>query len=265
MPAINLPTINITDKDFKSKETMENILDTLMKYRKELNYLLMNLDLDNMPAIGGLIGDIKGDYSLLSQTVNGITMQVGNIQGDVSSLQIQANGIIADVRDNAGNIANLAITAQGLQSQVTNNAGNISTLTQTASGLQSQVSSINTTLGSQSSQIIQLSNSISSKVSQTDYNGVNIVSLIEQTASSIKLSASKIDLMGITTMYSPTFPTKTYLTVYGNGFALYENSIKRFDVWHDGFATQLQAGVLRFSGNIEFDNANVSGFALRFA
>ena len=34
---------------------MENILDTLQKYRKEVKFLLMNLDLDNMPTIGGLI------------------------------------------------------------------------------------------------------------------------------------------------------------------------------------------------------------------
>lgn len=51
MPNINLPNINISENDLKSEETMKQLVDTLFKYKKELNYLLSNLDADNMPAV----------------------------------------------------------------------------------------------------------------------------------------------------------------------------------------------------------------------
>ena len=51
MPSINLPNIDITEDNLKSEETMKQLVDTLFKYKKELNYLLMNLDEENMPSI----------------------------------------------------------------------------------------------------------------------------------------------------------------------------------------------------------------------
>lgn len=179
MPSINLPTININKEDFKSKETMENILDTLIKYRKELNYLLMNLDIDNMPTIGGLMEDMQGNYSLLTQTVDGIYMQVGNIQGDFADFRVEADNISAIVANNQGNIATLTIQANGIQSTVTSHT---------------------TSIGSFASQITQLSGEISSIVSFTDVTGNQIASRINQTATTITLDASKIDLNGITTV-----------------------------------------------------------------
>lgn len=177
MPAINLPSINIGSDDFKSKEAMNNILDTLTKYRKELNFLLMNLDIDNMPSIGGIISDIEGNYSVLNQTVDGVIIQVGNTQGD---------------------LADLVITAQGIQSQVTTNKGDISTVTQTANGLSSTVSSLSSTVGTNSSNISQLSNEITAKVSTTDYTGNEIVSRLNLTSTTLTVDALKINLNGIT-------------------------------------------------------------------
>lgn len=136
MPAISLPTINITEKELSSKESMNQILDTLQKYRKELNFLLMNLDADNMPSIGGLIGDLQGDYSLISQTVEGITLAVGDIEGNVAALQITAEGIQTSVTNLEGNISTLTQTVDGFQTTVSNQAGQISTLTQTAEAVE---------------------------------------------------------------------------------------------------------------------------------
>lgn len=53
-------------------------------------------------------------------------------------------------------------------------------------------------LGQVQSRIVQQADLISSKVSQTDYNGVRIASLIEQSASLINITAEAIDLNGIT-------------------------------------------------------------------
>lgn len=198
MPNINLPTIDFNIDEHTSKQTMEQILDTLLKYRKELNYLLMNLDLDNMPAIGGIIGDIDGDFSSIMQTIDAIDLRVGNAEGDLASL---------------------TLTAQGLQTQVSDNAGNISTLTQTAQGIQSQVSSHDTLLGTHTSQISQLGNEVSSIVSFTDVDGNDIASLINQTATTITIAASKIDLTGVTTIYDAD-PLYAGFKVQANGRGL---------------------------------------------
>lgn len=52
---------------------------------------------------------------------------------------------------------------------------------------------------------------IESKVSQTDYNGETIVSMIEQTPSSVKISASKVDLEGKVTISDLNTSTRTTL------------------------------------------------------
>ena len=382
MPAINLPTINIDKEDFKSKETMENILDTLIKYRKELNYLLMNLDIDNMPLVGGLMEDLEGNYSSLVQTVDGIYIQVGNIegdiadfrveadnitaivtnnQGDIGALQIQANQIIVSVSDANGAIAALTLTAEGIQTQVTDNLGHISTLTQTAGEIQTlvadlntytdeqivlldgkiatvnttisdqysainqkadnialsvgnlattvtnqydsvtgdisslsttvtqnkaaidlkadgitstvstlstrvtnnynaltgDISSIDTEISNQWSEISQLAGSITSKVSTSDFTGATLVSMIEQTATNITLSAGKIDLNGITRVNSDLTlgsagSASTYLR-FGNGPLI--------TGYYGGSESNLtiSASKVFMMGTIDFSDAVVTG------
>ena len=274
MPNINLPTIDFTINSGSNKQELQQILDTLTKYRKELNFLLMNLDGENMPAIAGYIEDAFGNISSIQQTIDGINITVSNAVGDISSLQVQADNISALVGNNAGDIASLVIraglietmvgnnagdistltqttqgiqtqvsnntgaistvtqTAQGIQTQVTNNAGQISSVVQTVNGIQSTVASHTTELGSVYSTITQLSTSISSKVSYSDYTGTEIVSLIEQTPNSIKLSASKVDLTGITTIYG-TSPNSTFATFNAfSDFYIQDGGYKIFQVYN---------------------------------
>ena len=252
MPNINLPTIDFTINSGSNKQELQQILDTLTKYRKELNFLLMNLDGENMPAIAGYIEDAFGNISSIQQTIDGINITVSNALGDISSLQVQADNISALVGNNAGDIASLAIragliqtmvgnnagdistltqTAQGIQTQVTNNAGQISSVVQTVNGIQSTVASHTTELGSVYSTITQLSTSISSKVSYSDYTGTEIVSLIEQTPNSIKLSASKIDLTGVTTLYSTTEGKYARYNAQGD-FTTYEGGSPIFTIYN---------------------------------
>lgn len=252
MPAISLPSINISESDFQSKETMEQILDTLQKYRKELNFLLMNLDVDNMPEVGGLIGDIQGNYSLIQQDLDGIIMQVGNIQGDVSSL---------------------ALTAEGLQTQVSNNTGQISTLTQTAEGLQTQVASLDSEVGGFYSEITQLSNEISSIVSFTDVTGNMIASRINQTATTITLEASKIDLNGITTVNKQLRLGTTYdnqgsivfpgsASIEGTGEGISIDAMSNISL---GSSYILLGGLIIDFNNAEIKNFSGAGGTLKWA
>ena len=276
MPSISLPTINIPEEGLKSKETTENILDTLQKYRKELNFLLMNLDLDNMPTIGGLMGDLEGDYSLISQTVDGIILSVGNVAGDVSALQLQADSISATVANNTGDIASLVITAQGIQTQVTDNLGHISTLTQTATSITSQVASLNTEVGSFFSQINQLSNEISSIVSFTDVTGLQIASKISQSPGAIELIANEIDITGITTIYAPDssnsyarFDNLSDFYIFSGGNRVFEvyngidySMIKAFGRDYLSLSDATKRAVAY--GKWDFTSATVNGLTARF-
>ena len=191
---LNLPDIS---QAFNGN-TNEQILDSLQKYRKELNFLLMNLDESNMPSIAGRLDGIDGSFSLIQQDLSSITLAVGNAQGDISAL---------------------SITVGGISTTVSNHTGQISTINQTVSGIQSTVSSHTTTIGTHTSQITQMSNNISSIVSFTDVTGDQIASKINQTATTISLSASKIDLTGITRIYDPANTAK-YAEFTGNQLTL---------------------------------------------
>ena len=294
MPTINLPIVDFDIDSSTNEETLNSILDTLQLYRKELNFLLMNLDEDNMPAIQRRIEDGEGNISVIQQDINkiqlavadnagnignlqimadNISMAVANNAGDIAQLQIRAGSIESAVADNAGNISVLYQTADGIQTQVTNQAGEISTLTQTANGIQTQVTdnkskistltqtvdgiqtqvtSIDDELGVHSSQITQLDWVIQSKVSYTDYNGREIVSLIEQTPSSIKISAEHIDLIGITRIYS-SYDSSIYAEMGGRmgDFSLMYRGDEFFNVYNTIDGVDLRCfgdTFIRFSG-----------------
>jgi len=214
---LSIPNINISDGSNKE------IVDVLHRYRKELNFLLMNLDESNMPAIANRLDGIDGSFSLINQDLESITLAVGNAQGDISALELRAgsielsvsnldgdlsslsltvDGISSTVSSHTGSISTLTQTATSLQTQITNNDGDISTINQTISSIQSTVSSHTTTIGTHTSQITQLDNEISSVVSWTDVTGDAVVSKITQTATNISLLAAEIDLEGITRILS---------------------------------------------------------------
>jgi len=314
MPALNLPNLNFNIDSGTDKQTLEQIVDSLSKYRKELNFLLMNLDTDNMPVVAGLIEDAFGNMSSISQTVDAINLTVSNAVGDISNLQIQSNSISSIVADNSNNISSLTITssqiqsivasntgnissiiqkanvietqvatntgqlssviqtAQGLETRVTNNTGAISTVTQTVNGIQSTVISQGTAIGTVQSSVTQLASSISSKVSWTDYRGSTIVSLIEQSPSSIKLSASRIDLTGITTLYGANTGDKVVVNSGRIDMYMSGSNLLRFDYALNGGAISspsgnrividdalMVSGITSFNGNTYFfDNVDFS-------
>ena len=273
MPAVNLPNISISNEDFKSQETMEQILDTLMKYRKELNFLLMNLDEENMPVIDekmdGLYGrmeTVDGQVSEFIQTVDGFRMTVSNYEGQVSEFIQTVDGFQTTVSNYEGQVSQFVQTVDGFQTTVANYQGQVSQFTQTVNGFQTQVSNYASEVGTFNSEITQLAESISSKVSYTDYNGREIVSLIEQTASSIKLSASKIDLTGITRIYSTSgnyytemFGSSLYVVVGRDKLRIGHDGVVgwRFDT--GGEPLNFYGGNVYFNDSVDFSNATIYG------
>lgn len=77
--------------------------------------------------------------------------------------------------------------------------------------IQLNVSSLDSRMGSAESQLSIHAGQISSKVSQTDYNGNTIASLINQSATTVYIEASKINLTGAVTLSALAADTNSYL------------------------------------------------------
>ena len=123
-----------------------------------------------LEAYQRLYGD-EYNYSQIEITASHIMSEVAQT----------ANGLYSRIEQTASYLhTEIVDTASGLQSQINQTASQISTLVETASGLQSQIT--------------QTASQISLKV---DKNGV--ISAIEQSSETIKISASKIDLVGYVT------------------------------------------------------------------
>lgn len=144
------------------------------------------------------ISDAEGNISTLTQTATSLTSRISDTEGNVSTLTQTASSLTSRISSAEGNISTLTQTASSLTSRISDAEGNISTLTQTASTLTSQIAKTGVNnLGQNEtlySRIEQNAESITTKVSAGD-----IASTINQTAQSVKIQASKIDLVGYVT------------------------------------------------------------------
>lgn len=212
----------------------EEILDSLEKQRKELQWLLQSLDTTNVKELNAEVinaGRINAKHlrvgsdtefedgydtrALFEITNDRITASVESINGSIAELTIEADNIKTSVVDLENNLSSkITQTASSIRSEVeekvTTINGSIATTNHNVSMVNQKADEIKATVSSQStsisnlgtrvtsaeSTISQQSWQISQKVSQTDYNGNTIASLINQTATSVKIQAQNIDLYG---------------------------------------------------------------------
>lgn len=196
----------------------------------QLQYLLANLDADNVPELDSIqkrLTDTQGNvtrldltaeglslavrdhddrFASLDVTVGGIQTAVGTMDGALSTLTQTARGLESRVSTAEGQISTVTQTAAGLTTWVGNAEGSISSLQQTASGLTSQISSaqgdissLRQTASGLQSQINNASNEISS-VTQTANrlqtrvsNAEGDISSLEQTAKGLSSTVSDLD------------------------------------------------------------------------
>ncbi len=103
--------------------------------------------------------------------------------------------------DIEGSISGLDSRLTTAESSITQNANEISSkVSQTTYNL--DVSDLKSRMSSAESSITQNASAITSKVSITDYNGNKIASLINQSATTVKIQAAKIELQGQITISS---------------------------------------------------------------
>lgn len=173
--------------DFSENRTIEErvqaAIEGYAQLRRELEYGLQNIDMDNMTA----------SYRSRFQ----------ELTGGMASLTISTQELGLSIEDAQKNIASLKITANGLQSSVKSINGSISTINQWADFIETRVGSQDGSVkGSINSTITQHAELISLKVSSSDFNGNNIISKINLSSTTAVISAQRINLEGYVTISS---------------------------------------------------------------
>lgn len=165
-----------------------------------LAQITVNADQIQLMASKTYVDGIKANLEA-SITVNADAIALKASQSELNSLGDRVTTAESTLTIQADAIATKVSTTD-LNTTLTN----YSTITQTSTAISTYVGAnvytkdeINTTLGSYST-ITQTAASIATRVATTDYNGNTIASLINQTATTIAISASKINLTGYVTM-----------------------------------------------------------------
>lgn len=125
--------------------TVRRLYDHAGALTEQLRYVLMHLDEDNIPALGGLqeqLADAEGNVSTLQQTAAALLSRIENAEGDLSSVIQTAEALGTRVESAEGGLSTLTQTADALTTRVENAEGSISTVQQTANGLSSTVTDL---------------------------------------------------------------------------------------------------------------------------
>ena len=132
----------------------------------QLQYLLANLDADNIPEVPDII------------------KRLTDAEGNITNFEVTAEGIKVQVQNNKGDIANLVIRADKLSSQITQTEQGLSSrIEQTASQIRTEVNDVKNGL---SSQISQTASEIRTQVA----NNKGEISTLRQTANSLSVQVS---------------------------------------------------------------------------
>lgn len=159
--------------------------------------------------------------SKFEQTNDRIDLEVEEIGVSIAAINIRADSITQSVTDLNNNLSSkITQTASEIRSEVTSQVttinnniqtvrNDVSVVSQTASQIQStvtsqqtQISGLGNRMSNAESSITQNAYQIQSKVSVQDFTGNTVVSMINQTATTIDIHASKINLVGAVNVLS---------------------------------------------------------------
>ena len=202
MADLTLETPSYAESDLP--RTVRRLHDYAGALTEQLRYVLMHLDEENVPALGGLqqeLADAAGNLSVLSQTAAALLARVENAEGGLSSLILTAEGLATRVESAEGGLSTLTQTANGLTARVQSAEGAISTLNQTANSLTSRVQSAEGSL---------------STVQQTASGLTTQVSDLSGKYTSLKQTVDGFDFTGLVTFTDlddelAAYPTETDL------------------------------------------------------
>lgn len=149
----------------------------------------MRLTVDSLDT---KIQNTDGRVAAMGLTVDGLTTRVQNAEGNVASLGVSVNGLTARVQNTEGDIASLNLTTDSLQLWVEHNNNIITDVSLYAGRIDARVRNAEGDIATLNMTVDQFSLTYVSKT--------GIISSINQTAETIAISASKLDLRGYVTL-----------------------------------------------------------------
>ncbi|WP_308769970.1 hypothetical protein [uncultured Bacteroides sp.] len=184
----------------------------------------------NASAAKSEVASLKVQIDGISLTVSSTEKKAESAQSVASTAQSTANSA-KDAASTASSTASSALNTANSASSTANSAlDTAKTAESNASAAKSEVASLKVTVGSISSTVAELN------------NGNTIVSLINQTATTIKLSAQKIDINGAVTA-NGTFSISTEGNITCTGGTIGGFTIRNNSISCDGRGSSLSIGV----------------------
>ena len=200
--------------------TLEIEADNIQLSVEKLGQSVAELEIksDNIQLSVEKLGQSVAELEIKSDNIKLSVQKLSNrldseIQAAYSQIDIKANGVLIeskaytdDIIDDAYNYFDGRI--ESVESSIDVIAGTVALkasvqyVDQQIGNVYSEVNELDSRIQSAESQLIVQANQISTKVSYSDYNGNEIASRINQTATTIKIEASKINLVGAVTVLS---------------------------------------------------------------
>lgn len=225
--------------------------------------ITVNAEAITLRATKTYVDGIKANLEA-SITVNADAIALKASQSDLNSLGTRVTTAESTLTVHADQIATKVSTTD-LDTMLTN----YSTITQTATSISTYVGSyayskgeVDTTLGSYST-ITQTAAQIATRVATTDYNGNEIASRINQSATTIQLDASKINLNGFVTLTNLTDGATTI-----SGANIKTGNISATSVTIGGWSlssSQIYKGAIKLDSANERIYLNSSAFLYAYA
>ncbi|MDF2605896.1 MAG: hypothetical protein K0S34_86 [Bacillales bacterium] len=134
--------------------------------------------------------------SKIEQTNERITLEVQSVNESISTINVEFGQITLEVEQLGQSISSINLDLDSINLSVEQLNTSVSSIDLELDNITLMVSALDSDLGQVESQLSIQANQISTKVSATDYTGANIVSMINQTASTIKIEAAHINLVG---------------------------------------------------------------------
>jgi len=232
-------------------------------------------------------GEFSG-YSIEGSTITGEHIKAGSIEighlsnGFVAGLNLLDNPIFVSYAEQVSSLNGIVsehatlkqqnADAISLQATEINNLGqSISSLTIRADEIESTVTNLSNDMEQTQSQITQLADEITLKVTMGE-----VVNYLNVNRDGVQIAAENIDLTGITRIYSPN-DNDDFLQMTAGGITITAfGGNEQFHIHHDGIVGWKirtdgeplyfpDTNWVHFEGGVDFSGADVYGLKIRFA
>ncbi len=190
-------------------EIDENKKETRSKFEQTNEKISMEVQ-----RIDGSVSEAKAFFEITADNITGQVERLnGDIQSAVSLIDLKADGILIESKAYTDSEINQTYNyfdgqIEAVEASINVVAGTVA-LKASVNYVDGQIGAVNSTIGGLDTRIRSAEGSLSvqagliaSRVSQSDFNGNTIASLINQSATTVDIIASKINLVGAVSVLS---------------------------------------------------------------